>query len=136
MVAGGKDAVARIQGDPEFEEEATPIHLDLDLSEIDDSIRAEAVGRPTTVKLLTGKIVNITHAGDWSATAMRALSVGDWDSWAREVIEDDDEFEAWMKADLRNYQMEAVATRCSRIARQSLGKSRGRSGSSRTKRKR
>jgi hypothetical protein len=60
---------------------------------------------------------------------MQAASGGDWDTWARQVIEDDEEFKVWEGADLRNYQIEAVFKECGRQARMSMGKSQRRSGS-------
>lgn len=102
--------------------------VDLDLDDIDDQLRREALGKPTTVKL-DGKVVHIAHAGDWSSGAMRAASNGDWDTWAREVIDDPQEYRIWVDADLRNYQVEAVFSECGRNASLSMGKSQRRSGS-------
>ena len=109
--------------------------VDLDLDALDDQLRREALGIATTVKL-DGVVIHIAHAGDWSSGAMQAASTGDWDNWAREVIEDADEFRAWTEADLRNYQIEAVFRECGRQARMSMGKSQRRSGSRRATRKR
>jgi hypothetical protein len=102
--------------------------VDLDLDQLDEILRKENVGESTTVRL-DGKIVHVTHAKSWSATAMRAASNGDWDTWAREVIEDDEEFRLWVDADLLNYQVEAVFAECGRQSRLNVGKSRRRSGS-------
>lgn len=109
--------------------------VDLDLDALDDQLRRESLGTATTVKL-DGTVIHIAHAGDWSSGAMQAASTGDWDTWAREVIDDADEFQAWEDADLRNYQIEAVFRECGRQARMSMGKSQRRSGSRRSTRKR
>jgi hypothetical protein len=111
------------------------IDADVDLDAMDADLRAEAVGKSTSVKI-DGKVIHITHAGDWSSTAMRAASTGDWETWAREVILDDNEFTAWNDADLRNYQIEAVFRECGRQARMNLGKSQRRSGQRRNTRMR
>src|SRR5580765_8047951 len=102
-----------INDEPEDEEE----DVDVDLDAMDN----EAAGKPTTVKL-DGVVIHIQHAGDWTTTAMRAASSGDWDDWARNVILDDDEFKIWEEADLTNNQVEAVFTQCGRKARMSAGK--------------
>lgn len=104
--------------------------VDLDLDAQDEQLRREGLGKPSTVRL-DGKIIHIMHAGDWSSTAMQAASTGDWDTWARQVIEDDGEFGVWSDADLKNYQIEAVFRECGRQARMSMGKSQRRSGSRR-----
>jgi hypothetical protein len=109
--------------------------VDIDLDELDDSLRSEAVGKSTTVRI-DGEVIHVQHAGDWSSSAMRASMSGDWETWAREVILDDDEFETWMEADLRNYQIEAIFSECGKKARMNMGKSRRQSGSSRRTRRR
>jgi hypothetical protein len=117
------------------DEENPDEEVDIDLDAIDESLRSEAIGKPTTVKI-DGKVIHVQHAGDWSATAMRAMTAGDFENWAREVIDDDKELGVWLDADLRNYQMEAVVMQCARASRLGLGKSRKRSGSSRNSRRR
>jgi hypothetical protein len=102
--------------------------VDVDLDVLDEQLRREAVGDPTVVRV-GGSVIHITHANDWSSSAMRAAGAGNWDTWAREVIEDDDEFRLWVEADLKNYQVEAVFAECGRQARLNQGKSRVRSGS-------
>jgi hypothetical protein len=109
--------------------------VDLDLDSQDEELRREGLGNPSTVRL-DGTVIHIMHAGDWSSSAMQAASTGDWDTWAREVIESDDEFKVWEGADLRNYQIEAVFRECGRQARMSMGKSQRRSGSRRSTRRR
>jgi hypothetical protein len=117
--------------DPDGAPEDLDIDVDVDL----DALGNEATGEPTTVKL-DGKIIHVQHAGDWTSTAMRAAASGDWDTWAREVIDDDDEYKTWEQADLRNSQVEAVFTQCGRQARMSAGKSQRRGGSRRGSRRR
>ena len=109
--------------------------VDLDLDAQDDSLRREAVGEPTTVRV-GGKVIHITHANAWSASAMRAAGTANWDLWAREVIDDDEEFRDWVESDLQNYQVEAVFAECGRQARLNQGKSAARSGSRRNTRRR
>jgi len=104
-----------------------PVDVDLDL--IDETLRKEVIGEKTTVRV-DGKVIHVSHAKDWSSTAMRAASAGDWDTWAREVIDDDEEFRIWVACDLHNYQIEAVFNECGRQSRMNMGKSRRRSGSS------
>lgn len=108
--------------------EPQDIQVDVDLDLLDEVLRKENVGEPTTVRI-DGKVVHIQHAKEWSATAMRAASSGDWDTWAREVIDDDDEFRIWVAADLKNYQVEAVFNESGRQSRMNMGKSGKRSGS-------
>lgn len=107
-----------------------PEEVDLDLDAQDEQLRREGLGEPSTVRL-DGRVIHILHAGDWSSTAMQAASTGDWESWAREVIEDNEEFGIWSTADLKNYQIEAVFQECGRKARLNRGKSQRRSGSHR-----
>jgi hypothetical protein len=102
--------------------------VDVDLDAIDDVLRKEVVGEGVTVRI-DGKVIHVSHAKDWTSTAMRAASAGDWDTWAREVIDDDAEFAVWVEADLKNYQVEAVFEECGRQSRMNMGKSRKRSGS-------
>jgi hypothetical protein len=120
-------------GDDEEPEEIEDVDVDLD--ELDEGLRAEAIGKSTTVRI-DGKVIHIIHAGDWSSSAMRAAANGDWETWAREVILDDKEYQTFMDADLRNYQVEAVFEQCGRQARMNMGKSRGPRGSRRNSRRR
>jgi hypothetical protein len=124
-----QDNVIPIEDDDEDEV------VDLDLDELDEQLRKEALGQATTVRL-GGQVFHITHAGDWSSSAMQSATQGDWDTWAREVLEDPKEYQAWGDLDLRNYQIEAVFNECGRQARMSMGKSKRRSGSRRNMRKR
>jgi len=109
--------------------------VDVDLDLISEVLRKEAVGEPTTVRV-DGRVIRVTHANDWSTSAMRAASRGDWDDWAREVIPDDEEFKLWVGADLRNFQIEAVFAQCGRKARLNQGKSQRSYGSSKRSRRR
>lgn len=133
-MANKDGAVARIREDPEHEEEEVD-EIDIDLDALDAQLRAEAIGKSTVVKI-GGTVIHIQHAGDWSAIAMRHLNSGDWDAWAEQVILDPSEYEDWVDANLKNYQMEAIASECGRQARLNAGKSRRRSGTSRRGRKR
>jgi hypothetical protein len=117
------------------DDESEEVEVDLDLDALDEQLRREGLGEPSTVRV-DGVVIHIMHAGDWSSSAMRAASSGDWDTWAREVIDDDDEFRMWAEADLKNYQIEAVFRECGRQARLSSGKSQRRSGPRRSTRKR
>lgn len=107
-----------------------PEDVDVDLDVLDEALRRESLGEPTTVRI-DDKVIHISHSGDWPSSAMRAAATGDWETWARSVIEDDAEFQAWADADLRNYQIEAVFTECGRQARLNMGKSARLSGSRR-----
>lgn len=120
----------RSAGNPDEEE---VVDLDLDLTS--DKLRRESVGEPTTVRI-GGVVIHISHASDWSSTAMRAANAGNWEVWAREVIENDTEYEAWVEADLRNYQVEAVFSECGQHANISSGKSSRPSGSRKNSRRR
>ena len=111
---------------PASEPDEEPVDVDLDL--LDESLRDERLGKATTVKI-DGQIVHVLHAGDWSSSAMRAASIGDWDTWAEQVIPDETEFKVWDEADLRNYQIEAIFQECGRQARMTMGKSRRAGGS-------
>jgi hypothetical protein len=114
--------------------EAQSEEVDLDL-DADDALLREAVGKPTTIRV-DGKVIHIDHAAEWSNTAMAAATQGDWDTWAREVINDDSEFEDFVAANLVNYQLEAIFTECGKLARTTMGKSQRSGRSSRSKRTR
>jgi hypothetical protein len=117
---------------PEPKDTDTPDEpeVDLDLDLMDDQLRKERVGEPVTVRI-DGTVIHITNAADWSSSAMELASTGNWSGWAREVIEDDDEYKVWDSMDLKNYQVEAVFDECGRSARLDSGKSRRQSGSRR-----
>jgi hypothetical protein len=130
-----RDAIQPVPNDEE-EELSTEEVVDLDLDNVEPREREAAEKRkPTTVRV-DGKIIHVMHAADWPQTAMTAAVNGVWGEWAEEVIEDDDELDAWNDANLTNAQMEAVFAECGRQARMSMGKSRRRSSSSRGSRRR
>lgn len=116
-------------------EDPEDIEVDVDLDLISETLKREVVGDPVTVRI-DGIVIHILHAGDWPSSAMRAATTGDWETWARAVIEDDNEYETWLDADLKNYQIEAVFNESGRQARMSMGKSRRPSGSRKRSRKR
>lgn len=107
--------------------------IDLDLGELEAQLR-EAVGKPTVVKI-DGTVIHIINAAEWSAAAMNAGSSADWNGWAEEVIEDDKELDAFIDANLKNYQVEAIFDKCAEMANQAPGKSRRSGSSSRRTRK-
>jgi hypothetical protein len=111
------------------------LDVDVDLDAMDEVLSRESIGEATTVRI-DDVIIHVSHVSEWTSSAMRAASQGDWDTWARSVIEDDDEYQAWMDADLKNYQVEAVFAQCARQARLNAGKSIRPSGSRRRTRKR
>jgi acyl-CoA synthetase (AMP-forming)/AMP-acid ligase II len=96
--------------------------VDLDLKAEDTRLR-EAVGKATTVKI-DDVVIHIVHAAEWSSTAMKAAMNGDWASWADEVIVDEEECQAFIDADLMNYQLEAIFELCGKAANTKPGKSR------------
>lgn len=109
--------------------------VDVDLDALDDTLREERIGEPTIVRI-KGHVIHILHAGDWSSAAMRAASGADWDTWASEVIPDENELAQWLAANLRNYQIEAVFDKCGDRAGLRPGKSQRQPGPSQTSRKR
>lgn len=102
--------------EPQDQEVEVPVDLDL------DAMGYEAVGKPVTVRI-GGKVIHVAHSGDWTSSAMRASSMGDWDTWAREVIDDDDEYKLWDSFNLRNRQVEAVFAEVARQSNMNRGKS-------------
>jgi hypothetical protein len=125
----------RPEEDPSGPQDGPEEVVDLDLDAISEPLRREAVGQPTAVRI-NGKVVHIRHGNAWPSSAMRAASQGNWDVWARAVIDDDAEFAVWVGADLENFEMEAVFSKCGELARMNMGKSRRYSGSSRNSRRR
>jgi hypothetical protein len=87
--------------------------FDLDLKAEDSRLR-EALGTPTKINLPDGGAIHVAAIGEWNGAAMKAAAQADWDSWAAEVIDDEDELQAFLDADLQNYQLEAVFEACSR----------------------
>lgn len=109
--------------EPEYTDEV----VDLDLK-LEDSRLREAVGKPTSVKI-DDVVVHIAHVAEWPGSALDAARKGDWNAWADEVIEDEDELEAFKDADLLNYQLEAVFEACGTAGGMNAKKSK-RSGNS------
>lgn len=101
--------------------------VDLDLK-ADDARLRESLGTPTTINLPDGGIVHVANIGEWNGPAMRYASNGDWDNWASEVIDDEDELLAFLEAGLVNYQLEAVFETCAKNG--GVGGKSKRSGSS------
>jgi hypothetical protein len=126
-MAARDDAVRPIRG-----QATEDVDLDLDAN---DALLREAVGKPTTVRI-DGVVIHVDHAAEWSNEAMKAASQGDWDAWAREVIHDDDEYQAFQDANLVNYQYEAIFSECGKQASLTMGKSQRSARSSRSTRKR
>jgi len=108
--------------------------VDLDLK-ADDARLRESLGKPTAINLPDGGIVHVANIGEWNGPAMRYASNGDWDNWAAEVIDDEDELEAFQDAGLVNYQLEAVFETCAKTGGVS-GKSKRSGNSSGNTRKR
>lgn len=123
------DAALRAVEQPEDD-----IEVDIDLDELQEQLKKEATGDPTTVRI-DGKVIHVQFAGDWNATAYRAMMEGRFDDWADEVISDEKEREAWEDADLTLREMEAVVLQCAKKSRLGMGKSRRQSGSSRRSRR-
>jgi hypothetical protein len=109
--------------------------IDLDLSALEAQLR-ESVGKPIVVKIDSETVIHIDNAAEWSGKAMAASSRGDWEGWAKEVIDDDDELDAFLDSDLKNYQMEAIFDECAKQSNQAPGKSRRSGNSSRGSRRR
>ena len=120
---------------PNEEPEEQDEEVDLDLDLVGDTLRAERVGYPTTVRI-DGTVIHISHAASWSSTAMRSAANGDWDTWAEEVIPDKEEFGVWVDSNLQNFQIEAIFQAVGRKSRMTMGKSPRLSGSPRRSRKR
>jgi hypothetical protein len=110
------------------------ITVDLDLK-ADDARLRESVGEPTTVRI-DGVVVHILNIAEWNGAAMKAASAGDWDKWADQVIDDDDELKVFQDADLMNYQLEAVFEACADHGNLNPGKSKRSGKSSRPMRRR
>lgn len=98
------------------------VRVDLDLDAEDARLR-EAIGEPTSIRL-AGKVIKIDHASSWNDVAMRCAARGDWNGWAEEVIQDDDQLDTFISARLANYQIEAVFEQCGKQGQVDMGKSR------------
>jgi hypothetical protein len=108
--------------------------IDLDLDK-EDALLREAVGKSTFLRM-HGTVIEVMHPSLWTTAAMDAISDARWHVWAREVIEDDEQYDVFVDANLRNYQMEAIYERCGKDAGKDLGKSKKSGPSSRSTRKR
>ncbi len=84
--------------------------VDLDLDAEDKALR-EAIGLDTSVKF-KGRTVHFAHPMTWSNQAMDASISGDFGSWAREVIRDEEELEHFLAQNPLIYQFEAIFKAC------------------------
>lgn len=103
--------------------------VDVDLL-AEDALLREAVGQPTSVKLPTGDVIEVAHMADWPHIASRYAAVALFDAWAEEVMSAED-FEAFRKAKLKNYQVNKIIERASAAGGTNPGKSRPSSASRR-----
>jgi hypothetical protein len=119
---------------PEESEELEGVVIDFDLDK-EDALLREAVGKSTFLRI-QGSVIEVMHPSLWSTKAMDAISDARWHVWARDCIEDDDQYDAFVEANLRNYQMKAIYERCGKDGGKDLGKSKRRAQSSRGTQKR
>lgn len=97
---------------------------------------AEAVGGYVTVPVAdTGLAVRILPQGQWRMSHMRLLNQGDLEGWAECVIHEDD-LDAFLDLDLTLAEFEQFSLDAAKQSGDGLGKSRGRSRSSRSMRRR
>lgn len=113
------NAMVAAKGTPANAPEET---FDLDLFADDAKLR-EAVGDPTRIKLKDGTAVYVTHVAAWSSAAMDAASKGNWDDWADEVIDDEEQNQAFKDANLAAYQLNAIFETCGKSGGVGQGKS-------------
>lgn len=116
------------EGTGELEE---PVDLDLDA---EDVLLREAVSRPITVKV-AGKVITVPHPDAWPHAANEAAFRADFSTWARGALSDED-FKAFVAANLRNYQVQAIFKHVNRRNGTDPGKSPGSRGSSKSTRRR
>jgi hypothetical protein len=115
------------------------LELDLDLDAEDAVLKAD-IGESTRVKI-TGHVIDIPHMDLWDYEYARRMSSGDFTGWARGVLSDED-FDVWMSANLKNYQIQAIVAKVTvkgignLAGKNGLGKSSQSSRSSARKRKR
>lgn len=102
--------------------------VDLDLDAREKELRDEAVGEPVTIRI-DGVVIHIRHPAEWPMEATRAIGRGDFDAWAEEVIDDEDELKAFDDANLEQWQLEAIFEEAGK--KNSPGKSRKQGRSSR-----
>jgi len=107
--------------------------VDLDLL-ADDAVLREAVGQPTSVRLPTGKVIDVPHISDWPHIASRYAAIALFDAWAAEVLSPADQ-KAFTDAKLKNYQVSKLIERVSQDGGTNPGKSRPSSASRRSTRR-
>ena len=107
--------------------------VDLDLLAEDVALR-EAIGQPTSVRLPTGKVIEVPHISDWPHIASRYAAIALFDAWAGEVLSEQDQ-KAFAEAKLKNYQVSALIERVSKDGGTTPGKSRPSSPSRRNTRR-
>lgn len=97
---------------------------------------AEAVGDYVDVPVAdTGLTVRILPQGKWRMSHMRLLNQGDLDGWAEKVIHPDD-LEDFLDLDLELDEFQEFSLAAAKKSGDDMGKSRGRSRSSRSMRRR
>lgn len=97
---------------------------------------AEAAGDYVTVPVTdTGIAVRILPQGQWRMSHMRLLNTGDLEGWAECVIHPDD-IDAFVDLDLTLDEFQDFSLAAAKASGDDLGKSRGRSKSSRHMRRR
>lgn len=124
--------------DPEQNEDDLDFDLDLDAQ---DAVLIADIGESTRVKI-TGHVIEIPHMDLWPYEHARLMSSGNFTAWASAVLSEED-LDVWMKADLKNYQIQAIIGQVtlkgiggSNANRNGLGKSNPSSRSSARRRKR
>jgi hypothetical protein len=97
---------------------------------------AEALGDYVTVPVAdTGVAVRILPQGQWRMSHMRLLNTGDLEGWAECVIHEAD-IDAFLDLDLTIDEFQDFSLAAAKASGDDLGKSRGRSRSSRNMRRR
>jgi hypothetical protein len=97
---------------------------------------AEAVGDYVTVPVGdTGVEVRILPQGQWRMSHMRLLNTGDLEGWAECVIHEDD-IDVFVDLDLTLDEFQDFSLAAAKASGDDMGKSRGRSRSSRSMRRR
>jgi hypothetical protein len=97
---------------------------------------AEALGDYVTVPVGdTGVAVRILPQGQWRMSHMRLLNTGDLEGWAECVIHEDD-IDRFLEMDLTLDEFQEFSLDAAKASGDDMGKSRGRSRSSRSTRRR
>lgn len=97
---------------------------------------AEALGDYVTVPVGdTGVAVRILPQGQWRMSHMRLLNTGDLEGWAECVIHEDD-IDRFLDLDLTLDEFQDFSLDAAKASGDDMGKSRGRSRSSRSMRRR